>query len=321
MENNQFYQTYGDLKEKIFQERLRAKRIGNWIWFFLIFICLLMLFIGAKWYWFPIIIGIAFLFGSLYSYNISKKIERETGLNIQKQELVLMGESPFIGQSLSSENYQKLVKWMINESDKKNNFYTKEAGNEDRPFYLISDEEAYEIKRKGKRKFGFKLFSKKTLIILVILVIGATLVTYVNHSLESKRKTIMVQKIRNMFPALSQEAAEKFVSKANDSKLTDEEFLIWADELAAKGEVFLSYSQKEEMASLWWKAVGKLPAEQQDFIQSVAIKMLLGQQITFEENEIISIYVGHGFSLLSQEDKDKYLYLRSKALEEALRRE
>ena len=111
------------------------------------------------------------------------------------------------------------------------------------------------------------------------------------------------------------------VRKANDRKLTDEEFLTWAYELAAKGEVFLSYNQKEEMASLWWKAVGKLPAEQQDFIQSVSTKMRLGQQITLEESGLVSTYVGHGFSLLNQEDKDKYLYLRSEALEEALRRE
>ena len=203
----------------------------------------------------------------------------------------------------------------------KDNPYIKEARNEDQPFELISDEEAYKITRKSKRKVGFKLFSKKTLIILVILVMGAVLVTYVNYSLENKERITMVQKIRDMFPTLSQESAKKFVSKANDRKFTDGELLTWADELAAKGEAFLSNSQKEEMASLWWKAVGKLPAEQQDFIQSVAIKMGLGQQLTLEESGLVSTYVGHGFSLLSQEDKDKYLYLRSEALEEALKRE
>jgi hypothetical protein len=203
----------------------------------------------------------------------------------------------------------------------KDNSYIKEARNEDQPFELISDEEAYKITRKSKRKVGFKLFSKKTLIILVILVMGAVLVTYVNYSLENKERITIVQKIRDMFPTLSQESAEKFVSKANDRKLTDGEFLTWADELAAKGEAFLSNSQKEEMASLWWKAVGKLPAEQQDFIQSVATKMSLGQQLTLEESGLVSTYVGRGFSLLSQEDKDKYLYLRSEALKEALRRE
>jgi len=133
--------------------------------------------------------------------------------------------------------------------------------------------------------------------------------------------TIMVQELRNMFPTLSQESAEKFVRKANDQKLTDEEFFAWADELAAKGEVFLSDNQMEEMASLWWKAVGKLPEEQQDFIQSMATKMRLGQQLTLEENGLVSTYVGHGLTLLSQEDKDKYFYLRSEALEEALKRE
>jgi hypothetical protein len=199
--------------------------------------------------------------------------------------------------------------------------YIKEVKNDDQPFELISDEEAYEITRKSERKVKFKLFSKKNLIILVILVIGVILITYVNYLLENKERTTIVQELRNMFPALSQESAEKFVRKGYDRKLTDEEFFTWADKLAAKGEVFLPYSQKEEMASLWWKAVGKLPIEQQDFIQSVATKMRLGQQITLEESEFVSTYVEHGFSLLSQEDKDKYLYLRSEALEEALRRE
>jgi len=41
------------------------------------------------------------------------------------------------------------------------NPYTKEAGNEALPFELISDEEAYEIKRKSERKFELKLLSKK----------------------------------------------------------------------------------------------------------------------------------------------------------------
>lgn len=131
----------------------------------------------------------------------------------------------------------------------------------------------------------------------------------------------MVQQIRDIFPNLSQESAEKFIRKANDRKLTDEEFLAWANELAAKGEVFLSANQMEEMASLWWKAVDKLPEEQQDFIQSVAVKMSLGQQLTLEESGLVSTYVGHGFTLLNQEDKERYFYLRSEALEEALRRE
>ena len=134
-------------------------------------------------------------------------------------------------------------------------------------------------------------------------------------------ETKMVQTIRNIFPTLSQKSAEKFVRKANDRKLTDEEFLAWANELAAKGEVFLSDSQMEEMASLWWKAVGKLPVKQQDFIQSVAAKMRSGQQLTLEESGLVSTYVGHGLTLLNQEDKERYFYLRSEALEEALKRE
>ena len=45
------------------------------------------------------------------------------------------------------------------------------------------------------------------------------------------------------------------------------------------------------------------------------------RDILIEENGLVSTYVEHGFSLLNQEDKDRYLYLRSKALEEALQRE
>lgn len=158
---------------------------------------------------------------------------------------------------------------------------------------------------------------KKFLIAIVFILIGAMAITYIKYT----ERTTMVQKIRNMFPALSQESAEKLKRKENDLKLTDKEFLIWADELAAKGEALLSDSQKEEMASLWWEAVEKLPVEQQDFIRSVATKMRLGQKLTLDENGLVSTYVERGFSLLNQKDKDRYLYIRSKALEEALQRE
>jgi len=141
----------------------------------------------------------------------------------------------------------------------------------------------------------------------------------VDDSLSEETK--MVQMIRKIFPALSQESAEKFVRKANDRNLSDEEFLAWADELAAQGENYLSLNQLNEMASLWWKAVDKLPEEQQGFIQSVTAKMRLGQQLTLEESEAVSIFISHGFTLLNQEDHERYLYLRSKALEEALIRE
>ena len=75
------------------------------------------------------------------------------------------------------------------------------------------------------------------------------------------------------------------------------------------------------MASLWWKVVGKLPEDKQNIIQNKATKILSRQQITSEENELISTYAGHGFSLLSQKDKNRYFYFRSKAIEKALRRE
>jgi len=213
---------------------------------------------------------------------------------------------------------------ILKQGHSEDNPYIKEARNEDQPFELISDEEAYEIARKSEKKVRFKLFSKKTLIILVILVAISAVAVISNYLLESKNeeKTTMdilyenmeksmknedielmqeltskaiqllpenekeklielqtrfskygysaltenetrlmqelnnkamnllpekdrtkldnlmkklynslkggatiVQKIRNMFPTLSQESAEKFVRKANDRKLTDEEIL------------------------------------------------------------------------------------------------
>lgn len=80
----------------------------------------------------------------------------------------------------------------------------------------------------------------------------------------------VVQELLRTFPNISQESAEKFAKKVYDLDLTDEEVLTWAGELAAKGEMFLSDSQKQEMASLWWKAVSSLPAEQQASIRSIA---------------------------------------------------
>ena len=69
---------------------------------------------------------------------------------------------------------------ILKQGHSKDNPYVKEVRNEDQSFELISDEEAYEITMKSERKVKFKLFSKKNLIILVILVIGVTLITYVN---------------------------------------------------------------------------------------------------------------------------------------------
>ena len=90
------------------------------------------------------------------------------------------------------------------------NPYTKEARNEDQPFELISDEEAYEITRKSKRKVGFKLFSKKTLIILVILVAISAAAIISNYLLESKNeeKTTMDIIYENMKKSMKNEDIE-----------------------------------------------------------------------------------------------------------------
>ena len=92
----------------------------------------------------------------------------------------------------------------------KDNSYTKEARNEDQPFELISDEEAYEIKRKSERKLGFKLFSKKTLFILIILVAISAVVIISNYLLESKNeeKTTMDTLYENIEKSMENEDIE-----------------------------------------------------------------------------------------------------------------
>jgi uncharacterized membrane protein YvbJ len=103
----------------------------------------------------------------------------------------------------------------------KDNPYTKEAGNEDQPFELISDEEAYEIKRKSEKKLGFKIFSKKTLIILIILMAIAAVVIISNYLLESKNeeKTTMDTLYENLEKSMKNEDIESIKELTNKAIL------------------------------------------------------------------------------------------------------
>ena len=69
------------------------------------------------------------------------------------------------------------------------------------------------------------------------------------------------------------------------------------------------------------KAADTLPEGQQIFIAKMAVKMSLGVQLTVEENGLITKYMMNGLNLLNEADHKRYFYLRSEALEQALKRE
>ncbi len=160
---------------------------------------------------------------------------------------------------------------------------------------------------------------------LGILALGLVLtIVIVVAIIMLNRKSQMdevVLEVHFMFPTISHKSAEKFAKKVIDWKLTYEEVWAWASELASKGEAYLPENQQEEMASLRQKAVAMLPPEQQTVIQTVDTKISLGQQPTVEEQKLVSTYLVLGIDLLNEENRDRYFYLRTKALEEALKRE
>jgi len=109
-----------NLVKKIYQARDNAK--GPWyiIWSFIGFAFIVrLLSSGGDWYRVVILIVIALVFGSAYSYSVSKKLEKETGLTIEGQEAVLHGRDPFEGQHFSKENHDKYIKWLKNNNTEK----------------------------------------------------------------------------------------------------------------------------------------------------------------------------------------------------------
>ena len=110
-----------NLINKIYQARDNVK--GTWyiIWSFigLAFIARLTSSGGDWWYRAVILITIVLIFGSAYSYIVSKKLERETGLTIEGQEAVIHGRDPFEDQHFSKENHDKYINWLKNNNTEK----------------------------------------------------------------------------------------------------------------------------------------------------------------------------------------------------------
>jgi len=112
--NEQFAHANDRLRAKIIQERRKAKQIGHNIWIILAIVFLFIYLSGGEWYWFVISIIGVLVYGSYYSNNAVKKIEKETGLTVDGQEAVLRGRSPFGVQDFSTENRRKYFDWLNN---------------------------------------------------------------------------------------------------------------------------------------------------------------------------------------------------------------
>jgi len=113
-EYEQFAQANERLRAKIIQERRKAKQIGHNIWIILAIVFLFILLSGGEWYWLVICIIGALVYGSYYSNNVVKKIEKETGLTVDGQEAVLRGRYAFGVQDSSPENRRKYFNWLKN---------------------------------------------------------------------------------------------------------------------------------------------------------------------------------------------------------------
>jgi len=114
MLDKQFAKANERLRAKIIQERRKAKQIGHNIWIILAIAFLFIFLSGGEWYWFVICIIGALVYGSYYSNNAVKKIEKETGLTVDGQEAVLRGRYPLGVQDSSPENRRKYYDWLEN---------------------------------------------------------------------------------------------------------------------------------------------------------------------------------------------------------------
>jgi len=110
-----------NLINKIYQVRGSAKSTWYIIWSFIGFVVIARLISpgGDWWYRAVILIMIALVFGSVYSYILSKKLEKETGLTIEGQEALLHGRDPFEDQYFSKENHDKYINWLKNNNNEK----------------------------------------------------------------------------------------------------------------------------------------------------------------------------------------------------------
>lgn len=83
--DGKMYHNPMETKAKIVKERKRAAKIGKILW-----VCILIIGIlgWVFWKWYSILIAflLAVVGSSVYSYLISKKIQRISGLDIHEQE-------------------------------------------------------------------------------------------------------------------------------------------------------------------------------------------------------------------------------------------
>ena len=79
------YSDNNESSQKIVRERQKATKIGRILW---LWILILGIFGWILWKWYSLLIAIALVIigGSIYSYSVAKKVQKETGLNIYQQE-------------------------------------------------------------------------------------------------------------------------------------------------------------------------------------------------------------------------------------------
>jgi len=128
----------------------------------------------------------------------------------------------------------------------------------------------------------------------------------------------IADQVLQVFPDLSQEACEAFRNKVSTSSFSTEEAMALLWQLMAEGETLLSEAEKEESASIYWKAVQTLSPDEQMLISKVNLKVNQGQGFDPQDQEKASALVQKGFATLSPEDNNRYIALRSRAVELAL---
>ena len=149
--------------------------------------------------------------------------------------------------------------------------------NKEDPFELISDEEALEISKKAKEKKPFKLFSIKTLIILVAIF---AILTVVNSLLENRNteKPTMDIIYENLEKSMSEEDIMQIIeltSKAVQLLPKDEqEKLIELQTLfGEKGYSALTANETKVMTDLNNKAISLLPNDDRIKLDALMKKM------------------------------------------------
>jgi hypothetical protein len=122
-----------------------------------------------------------------------------------------------------------------------------------------------------------------------------------------------------VFP-LSTRAKNAFRTRIKEEQLSPEQVgeLIW--QLMAEGETLMSESDMEEIISLYAKAIATLTPEEQMFIQKVNLLVGQGGGYSADDQQKSGALIQKGFSQLADQDNNRFLRLRAKAIELALLR-